>query len=282
MVIDSDIVVTILGSNAAVPAHGRFPSGQLLKAGADICLIDCGEGTQFRLQQYKLPIGKIRYIFISHLHGDHVLGLAPLITTWQLTGRNVPLDIWSPAGLKSMIDNIFIATGCKPSFPINFHVIPEGHIGSILKTEGLEVRTFPLTHRIPTSGYRFFRLNKKSSPPPQSDVTNPLLSGCFACSYAYCSDTALNLDMANHLAEVDLMYHEATFLDEHLEKAFSTGHSTASQAASIAKLAGARGLLMGHFSARYKEINRFLDEAKMVFNPCYLAIEGRSFHVTRS
>lgn len=278
---DSDIIVTILGSNAAVPAHGRFPSGQLLKAGADICLIDCGEGTQFRLQQYKLPLGKIRYIFISHLHGDHVLGLPALITTWQLTGRGMPLDIWSPPGLESMIKGIFAFTGCKPTFPICFHEIQPGQVGILLETPDMEVRTYPLLHRIPVSGFRFFRKNKKGHPTSQSNVTDLPITDQFSCSYSYSSDTAFNPDMAMHLTNVDLMYHEATFLDDHLEKAIRTGHSTASQAAQIAMLAGARGLLLGHFSARYKEINSFLNEAQLVFNPCFLAIEGQSFHVTR-
>jgi len=272
--------ITILGSNAAVAAHGRFPSGQLLKGGNDICLIDCGEGTQFRLQQYKLPSGRIRYIFISHLHGDHIFGLPSLITTWHLTGRVLPLDIWSPPGLEELMSGIFRFTGCTPAFPIRYHAIPEGSSDELLESTTLRVRAFPLKHRLPTSGFRFFLLNKEVPLSGQRNVTNFNKHSQLGCSYAYCSDTSYNPEVVAYLKDVDLLYHEATFLEEQSDKASKTGHSTAREAASIAALVHAKGLVLGHFSARYKDLGLFLNEASTVFNPCFLAKEGVTFHVT--
>lgn len=266
-----DFALTILGCGGAVPAFGRHPSGQFLRIGGDYCLIDCGEGTQFRMQEKGLPWGKIGHVFISHLHGDHVFGLAPLITTWHLTGRTRPLHLWSPPGLEDMVSHLFRHTRCQPSFPMHWHEIGEGERREIWKEDGWSVRSIPLNHRIPTTGFLFkaeegsgrgLRKTGQSGKP-----------GGRAYRYAYCSDTAFHPTLLPDIQGVDLLYHEATFLDKDREKALATGHSTAREAGEIARRANAGRLLLGHFSARYRDLGILLREAQSEFPHSELARE---------
>jgi ribonuclease Z len=228
------------------------------------------------MQASGLPWGKIRYIFISHLHGDHVLGLPPLLTTSQLTGRTLPLDIWSPPGLEDMIGHLFSYTGCRPDFPIQWHEVLEGERGVLLEQSNLEVRTFPLNHRIPTAGYRFTvrrapggRPGRDSDLPPDPAASKPY-------SYAYCSDTAFSEAILPDLQGVDLLYHEATFMEAQADKAGLTGHATARQAGQMALRSRAGRLLLGHFSARYRDLGALLEEARLEFPATDLAEEGWS------
>lgn len=278
-----EIRVTILGSNSAVPAHGRHPSSQLLQTGNGNFLIDCGEGTQFQLLRYKLPIGRIRDIFITHLHGDHVFGLPPLITTWNLQGRERPLTIWSPPGLREFVEGTFRFTGCKLAFPIHWRELDHGDTGEIMNEGTFRVTTFPLLHRVPTMGYRFWLCDSRReghAVPKQSNVTEETEKRNMWISYAYCSDTAYSPEVLPHLQGVDLLYHEATFTDEHRIKSVQTGHSTGRDAASIALRSKAGRLLLGHFSARYRDLGPLLDEAREVFANTFLAEEGTAWHVT--
>lgn len=251
-----------------MPAHGRHPSAQLLRIAETLCLIDCGEGTQFRLQAFKLPWSKIRYVFISHLHGDHVYGLPPLITSWHLTGRKMPLDIFGPPELEDLVTGIFYLTRCTPSFPIRWHGIPEGSEAMLLEEERFTVRALPLVHRIPSSGFLFTELPRSSR------------SGAFPrAAFAYCSDTAPSDRLADLVRGVDLLYHEATFMEEHLDKAAATAHSTALQAARVALEAKAGRLLLGHASARYPDTGLLLAEARTVFPDTAMAREGECHSV---
>jgi len=262
------MVLTILGSGGAVPAHGRHPSAQLLRIAETLCLIDCGEGTQFRLHDFKLPWSKIRYVFISHLHGDHVYGLPPLITSWHLTGRKMPLDVFGPPELEDLVSGIFSLTHCAPSFPIRWHGIPNGSEGMLLEEERFTVRALPLVHRIQSSGFLFTELPRSGR------------SGVFpGASFAYCSDTAPSDRLPALLQGVDLLYHEATFLEEHADKAAMTVHSTALQAARIALEAKAGRLLLGHVSARYPDPGLVLAEARRIFDQTEMTREGSTFSV---
>lgn len=279
----SALRVAILGCGGAVPAHGRHPSAQLVMADGFVSLVDCGEGTQFRLKAMQLPWGKIRYIFISHLHGDHVYGLAPLLTTWHLTGRTLPLDIWSPPGLEDMISHLFEHTRCQPGFPIRFHEIGEGAANRLLVTRNVTVRSFPLRHRIPCSGFLF-----------EEEVTSEGVRMVFSRinvtdeqdkvkiirRYAYCSDTAFDENILRHVRGANLMYHEATFREMHRDKATQTGHSTALDAANLAAQAEVGQLLIGHFSARYPDAGLLLAEARQRFPATNGAEEGQVYVVT--
>lgn len=260
--------LTILGSGGAVPAHGRHPSAQLLRIAETPCLIDCGEGTQFRLHRFKLPWSRIRYVFISHLHGDHVYGLAPLITSWHLTGRNLPLDIFGPPELEELLAGIFALTQCRPSFPLRWHAIPQGSTGLVLEEESFTVRALPLLHRITATGYLFSEKQRSGRHGPVSEVR-----------YAYCSDTAPSEHLPGLIRGVDLLYHEATFLEEHADKAALTAHSTARQAAAVAVQAGVKRLLLGHVSARYRDTDRILEEASRLFPDTQIAWEGDTYVV---
>lgn len=267
-----DFALTILGSGGAVPAHGRHPSGQFLRIGGDYCLVDCGEGTQFRMQALGLSWGKIGHIFISHLHGDHVFGLAPLITTWHLTGRTNPLHVWSPPGLEDLVMHLFSHTRCQPGFPIHWHEIGEGERRELWEGGSWSARSIPLNHRVPTSGF-LFRVYEHPEPRRPSVPSGKRRT----YRYAYCSDTAFHPPLLPDIQGVDLLYHEATFMDKDREKARATGHSTAREAGEIARRAGVGRLVLGHFSARYREPEVLTQEAEMEFPGTLLANEGSVF-----
>jgi ribonuclease Z len=272
--------VTILGSNSAVPAHGRHPSCQFVQSAGGNFLLDCGEGAQFRLLYHRLPIGRIRDVFITHLHGDHVFGLPPLITSWHLQGRKQPLTVWSPPGLQDFVEGAFRYTGCQPAFPIKWQVLAPTDAGTILDEGDFRVTAFPLTHRTPAMGYRFWQRCRATGRRAHRNVTNSEVEYNRWVSFAYCTDTMFSTALLPYLQAVDLLYHEATFTDEHKYKSIQTGHSTAKDAASIARLSKAGRLLLGHFSARYKDLTPLLEEAREVFPSSFLAEEGSIWHVT--
>ena len=299
--------ITILGSNSAITEHGRHPTSQVVNISNHHFLVDCGEGTQERLLENKVKWFAINEIFISHLHGDHYFGLIGLITTYNLLKRKQTLTIYAPATLKEIIEIQLNVSNTKLCYDLVFITTQDDKLYKIFENEHVEIFSFPLSHRIPTTGFLFkqkigvrkllieklddskieksdFKLLKQGIDITDKDgniihakdvteaPTKPL-------SYAFCSDTMYDESIVEYINEVDLLYHEATFLHEAIERAIQTKHSTALQAAQIAKLANAKKLIIGHFSSRYYQLSVLTDEAKTVFDNVELAIEGEIFKV---
>lgn len=297
----------ILGSSAATPTSTRNPTAQLLNIAERFFLIDCGEATQIQLRKYKARVQSINHIFISHLHGDHFLGLAGLLASMHLLGRKNPITIYAPAELKEIIDLIHKHSDTYLSFPIHY-VDTQNKVKQLIwEDDKVEVYSFPLQHRINTTGFLFkekplarnidkYKLEKLNVSFSEihklklgydaTDNNGNILSNEELTiapppprSFAYCSDTRFFESLANDIKDVDLLYHESTFLEDKIDRAAKTFHSTAKQAAEMANLSNAKKLLLGHFSARYTELNEFLIEAKPIFNNVELAIEGTEFDV---
>ncbi len=295
----------ILGSSSAYPAHGRNQSAQYLAVGKSRFLIDCGEGTQLTLIRHRINFHKLDAIFISHLHGDHFFGLIGLLSSMSLTGRVKALQLYGPAPLWDLLDAQLKATGSVLHYPIDFVATTTDGPTELLRTpEGVVVSSVPLSHGIPCTGFLFrfqpqrYKLFKKHLPEglrpdelQQLSVGRDLVTKTGevyvsadevgepvpSFSYAYCSDTRFTPESAPTLAGVDLLYHEATFAEEHAQRAHETFHSTAAQAAEFAQLAGAKHLIIGHFSTRYKSLSKLLNEARAVFPNTSLAIEDEVF-----
>ncbi len=283
--------LTILGSSAALPTSKRFPTAHLLHAGERFFLIDCGEGTQIRLRQYGINPSRIHHILISHLHGDHVFGLFGLLSTLGMMGRKVPLFLYGPQLLEDYLNvyNKFFGP-----LPFGLEVkIPSEDEDFIFESDKLSISAIPLIHRTPAYGY-LFREKKKplnvrkeqiesmglgiadlvkikrgedyttdsGTIIPNNQLTLPPFH---QRSYAYLSDTLFNPDLAERVKGVDLLFHEATFANKDKKLAAQTQHSTAAEAAEVAKLAGVKKLLIGHFSSRYKEPSLLENEAREVF-----------------
>jgi ribonuclease Z len=299
--------VTILGSSGALPAYGRFPSCQLVEIQNRYILVDCGEGAQIQLMKYQTNFHRISHILISHLHGDHYLGLMGLLFTMHLLRRTNDLHIYSHAGLDEIITTQLKHSRSVPSYRIHFHLLQKDVNEIIFEDDHLTVETLPLRHKLTCSGFLFKektkprRVNKEVLPEGLLiqqiaslkrgfDVTDEdgnvlyknhelTLAPRRSRSYAYCSDTAYNERLVEKIKNVNLLFHEATFTKDEQSKANETLHSTAEQAARIAKLANADRLVIGHFSARYKDLGPVLDEAKAVFSNTYLANEGEIFSI---
>jgi ribonuclease Z len=294
--------ITILGSSGALPAYGRHPSAQLIEIQNHYFLIDCGEGAQMQLMKFQANFHRINHIFISHLHGDHYLGLMGLIFTMHLQRRTNDLHIYSHRGLDEIITTQLRYSQSAPAFRIYFHLLEPGVQRVIFENDLMTVATIPLHHKIRCSGFLFKekikprRIDKLRLPEGllirqiaglkrgedvidddgnvlhrNEDLTFPPRR---SRSYAYCSDTAFREAIAAQVNQVDVLYHEATFTEDEVLKAAETLHSTARQAASLARIAQVDKLLLGHFSARYRDLTPILDEAKIVFDNTFLAIEG--------
>lgn len=299
--------VTILGSSGALPALGRFPSSQLVEIQNHFFLIDCGEGTQIQLRKYDINIHRIRHILISHLHGDHFLGLMGLLFTMHLQKRTSELHLYSHAGLDEIITLQLKHSRSVLAFPVIFHTLEPECVQLVFEDDKVTIETIPLVHKIPCLGF-LFREKEKPRRIDKSLLPEGLLIRQLADlkqgndvvddegkilyrndaltlppkrrrSYAYCSDTAYHPPLAGQIREVDLLYHESTFADEDLVKALETKHSTARQAAQVAAQAGVGRLLLGHFSARYKDLELLLHEAAEVFPATMLAVEGETFTI---
>jgi ribonuclease Z len=266
-------------------------------------LIDCGEGTQSALRKNKVGFKKIDNIFISHLHGDHYFGLIGLLSTLSLLDRKKDLHVYSPKGLKEIIVTQFRISKTHLSYFVHFHEISSKEPVVVLDDKKLTVKAIPLKHRIEAYGflfeeklkerklnidavqklgvevcdYRNIKLGKDYEKDNGEIIDNSVLTfdPPKALSYAYCSDTAYYPKIANWIKGVNLLYHESTFIEENAELANKTGHSTAKQAALIAEKAEVGNLLLGHFSARYKDRNVFLEEAKPYFDKTDLASESK-------
>ncbi|RAV99538.1 ribonuclease Z [Pseudochryseolinea flava] len=294
--------VTILGSSGALPAYGRHPSAQLVEIQNRYFLVDCGEAVQMQLMKFQGNYHRIGHILISHLHGDHYLGLMGLLFTMHLQRRTNDLHIHSHRGLDEIITTQFKYSQSVPSFKIIFHTLKNDVREVIYEDDALTVETIPLVHKLRCSGF-LFREKPKPRRIDKSVLPEGLLiqqlaglkRGEDVCdefgnvlyknetltltprksrSYAYCSDTAYNEQMVEQIRGIDLLYHEATFANDEEQKAKETKHSTAAQAATIASLANVHQLLLGHFSARYKDPQPLLEEAIPLFSNTRLAIEG--------
>lgn len=300
--------LTILGCHSATPRSTAHPSAQYLEINGEHLLIDCAEGTQMQLRKFGVKFSRIKHVFISHLHGDHFYGLIGLISTFSLLNRQNELHVYGPTGLKEIIQLQLKLSKSWIDYPLHFHELNSDKSELILDTAKIEVRTVPLRHRIYTNGFLFRekpaprKLNMEVvSMHPEIDICDyqnlkdgkdftdkhgKVLANAeltvdppAPLSYAYCSDTTYSEAVAKLIHDVDLLYHESTFLEQHADLAETTRHSTAAQAAKIASMAGAKKLILGHFSSRYKDVNLFLQEALEYFADCELCEAGKVFAV---
>ncbi|MFD0750346.1 ribonuclease Z [Mucilaginibacter calamicampi] len=297
--------VTILGSSSATPIYNRNPTSQVLNVNERLYLIDCGEGTQQQMLRFDIKASRIDHIFISHLHGDHYLGLVGLLSSLHLNGRKKPLFLFGPAPLKEIIDLQLKYSETVLQYPIEFTPTDANKIETLLANEDVTVDTIPLDHRIACTGFLFrekkrlrklikeeierldvpvhlYTAIKKGADytaPDGKVYQNDLLSIDSATprTYCYCSDTMPVEKYYEQITGADLLYHEATFLNTMLDRAKETHHTTALQAGEIALNNQVKKLLIGHFSARYKVLDELLEEARSVFPDTELAIEGKTF-----
>ncbi len=297
--------VTILGCSSALPISSRFSTAQALNILERFFLIDCGEGTQIQLHRYKIKILRINHIFISHLHGDHFLGIFGLVSTMNMLSRKTPLHIYGPFKLKSLIDAFLETMDRGIEYEIVFHALHYNGLETIFEDDKVIVQSFPLRHRVPTCGFLFREkprlrnlkgdIIKELSIPIKNlqsikegaDYTNEEGTTYLnkhltknppkPRSYAFVSDTAKKPAIIPIIHGVDLLYHEATYADEGKKRAKDTGHSTARQAAEIAKQANVKKLLLGHFSNRYKKLDVLQNEARQEFKNTELAVDGKIF-----
>ena len=250
--------VRTLGCFSGSGGFERYPSSQLLTINNKLYLIDCGEGTQFLLRKYKIKLSLIDNIFISHLHGDHYFGLPGLISYFNLKGRTKDLNIYCPKVLKKIITMMMKSGKSWTSYKLNFYEL--GHKSShIIDNEEILVKTLKLNHRIPCNGFLFCSKENQK------------------ISYGYCSDTSYLPELCESLKDVNILYHESTFLSQHDYLAKKTKHSTATEAAKIAQTSNANKLILGHFSARYKDLNKFKNEAISIFSNTFIAKEGQVY-----
>lgn len=297
--------VTILGNNSAVPAFDRHPTSQVVTFDGSNYLVDCGEGTQIQLINYKVRRSKISHIFISHLHGDHYFGLIGLINSLSLLSHQQELHVFGPAPLKEIIDIQLKVAETVLCYPFYFHAITGP--ATLVDTDKITIKCFPTTHRIECYGFSFTEKKqpRKLDPEkareyevPQSfydrlksgeDYTRKdgmLVKNEWVTTanesgkrYAFCADTKYDESLIPHIQDFDMIYHETTYLDNLRERAESRFHSTSKQAAALAKKAGVKKLLIGHFSSKYDTLEEFEKEAREVFPNTELAIEGVCYEV---
>ncbi len=301
------VSITILGNSAAVPSKGRKLSAHLLELEGRSILFDCGEGTQFQLQNFNKKINKITEIYISHLHGDHFFGLPGLFSSMHMTDRHKPLYIYGPKGLKLLPKMLKDLCDFTPKFEINFIEIEVDSKVIISKQDEYNIYAFPLLHSVSTLGYLF----EQSPPIPNikrdfvknneipvewfdrikkgedfvskdgklfknKDITE---INSKSVSYAYCTDTAYMPELSKYVNGVDVLYHESTFLQINAADAKKKMHSTAGDAARIAKEAGVGKLIIGHFSARYLNLDLFEKEACDIFENTIIGTEGLTIEI---
>lgn len=299
--------LTVLGSSSALPTATRHPSAHVLNVNDKYYLIDCGEGTQMQLRKYRFRFQRIDHIFISHLHGDHYFGLIGLLTSMILLGRDKPLNIYAPEGLRELIEMQLVGIPEDQRIEIIYHHLNFKEPEEILSDKRISVHSFPVKHRIPCCGFLFReqpRLRNLRKPaivaysipldkipgikagedfvtPDGEQIENSRLTiePPQPRSFAYSADTCYWQKLAATFRGVDLLYHEATFADDMLNRAKKTGHTTARQAATLAQEAQVGQLVLGHFSARYKSLNALESEAREVFPEAQLAEEGKTYQV---
>ncbi len=297
--------LTILGCHSATPRTTAHPTSQILEIRGHLFLIDCGEGTQVQLRRYKVKFSRIRHVFISHLHGDHFFGLVGLISTFRLLGREAELNIYGPKGIKEAITLQLKLGKSWTNYPLYFHELDSNEPQVLLEDEKVSVTTVPLDHRVYTNGFLFRekpgerKLNIDAARKANVDLSyySKLKQGHDVVnndgkivanrdvtldpepprSYAFCSDTAYCPEIVPQLKDITALYHESTFLEEHHHLCETTKHSTAKEAAVIAKKANAGTLILGHYSGRYGDLNLFKEEAQEIFNNVELAEDGKVF-----
>lgn len=297
--------VLVLGNSSATPMYERHPSAQVVNYNGQLYLIDCGEGTQSQLVRYGIKASRINHIFISHLHGDHYLGLVGLLSSQNLVGRKADLHLYGPAPLQEIIDIQLKYSDTRLRYALHFHVTDPTQPQVILDMAALRVSAFPLYHRIPCTGFRFDEGDRpaklRQDVVERLQIPHALLNGIkrganftdmdgreyfneelttpapASRSYAYCSDTVKTTEYWSSIQGVDLLYHESTFLHDMSDRAKETFHTTALEAGEIAEQVGAKALLLGHYSARYKhrDLQLLLDEAQSRFPNTQLSVEGK-------
>jgi ribonuclease Z len=300
--------LTILGCGSATPTSVRNPSAQVLNILERFFLIDCGEGTQVQLRKFRIKMQRINHIFISHLHGDHYFGLIGLISSMHLLGRKHALQVYAHPDLEKIIQMQLKASDTRLNYQLHFHELQYDKNTLLVDDPYYSVETIVLKHRIPCCGFLFrekprlkslrkeklaeydiplsaipgLREGKDYITPsgaviPNAEIT---MNAPPPRAYAYCSDTAYNEQIAEQIKNVDLLYHEATFSQEQEKRANKTFHSTALQAASIAAKANVKKLIIGHYSARYKNIQPLVLEARAVFPETVPAADGEVYKVS--
>ncbi len=302
----NEFSITILGSSAALPSFENFSSAQVIKADNELFLVDAGEGVQIQLRRFKIKYFAIENIFISHLHGDHFFGLLGLLSSYNLLHRTSPLHIYAPEQLPSLLNPILNgAFNGGLNYPIFFHSLKQG-TNKIYESAKISIYSFELKHSIPVWGFLFEE--KKSKYKIKKDVLSNynltieqiralthgediyvngkiIKNSVFTLppppprKYAYITDTIFYPEIIPIIKNVSLLYHEATFLSQDAEIASKTMHSTAEQAAKIAKMANVKTLLLGHFSDRYSQKQLFFNEAKKIFNNVLIASDGMKLFI---
>ncbi|QBN17487.1 ribonuclease Z [Flavobacterium nackdongense] len=297
--------LTILGCYAATPRTITNPTSQVLEIRNRLFLIDCGEGTQVQLRKNKIKFSKINQVFISHLHGDHFFGLIGLISTFALLNRTTDLHIYGPKGIKEIINLQLRLSNSWTKYGLYFHELESKQSEVVFEDDKVIVKTIPLNHRVYTNGFLFQEKIKERKLNLEA-VQNYKIDTCYyqnikngkditlddgreianekltfdpapPLSYAFCSDTAYNESIIPLIQEVDVLYHESTFLDSEEGLAGKTMHSTAKEAARIALKANVKQLILGHYSTRYENIGLFKEQAETIFPNVLLADDGKSF-----
>lgn len=297
--------VTILGNNSAIPTLDRHPTAQIVTCNDQLLLVDCGEGTQLQMARYKIKRSRLRYIFISHLHGDHYFGLIGLLNSLSLLGRTETLTVFAPPELETILLLQLECSGTTLQFQLQFVPLTAENHGVILEDKELRVSSFPTRHRIPCYGFIFeLQKRKRKIIPEQARayeipaayfsklqegadyqrkdgllvkndwVTFPPLPGK---RYVYCADTMYTEELLPYAEKADLLYHETTYLHNLAERAAERYHSTSVQAATLALNAEAKRLIIGHFSSKYSDLAPFLEESRPVFENTDLAEEGVTY-----
>jgi len=297
--------LTILGCHAATPRTISNPTSQVLEMRGHVFLIDCGEGTQVQLRKNKIKFSRINHIFISHLHGDHFFGLPGLVSTFRLLGRKTELHIHGPKGIKEAITMLLKLGDSWTNYPLLFHELTSKESVQVFEDSKISVNTIPLNHRIYTNGFLFqekvserklnidavtkYKVDKSYYQKIKNGKDITLDNGALIAntkltfdppkpkSYAFCSDTCYEPSILKHIKDVGVLYHESTFLENEKELAQKTKHSTAKEAAAIAKEANVGALVLGHYSTRYKSIQLFREEAQTIFDNVLLGEDGKSF-----
>ena len=299
--------LTVLGCSSATPTLSRHSSAQVLNVHERLFLIDCGEGAQIQMRKFGIKIQKIDKIFISHLHGDHYLGLMGLLFTLHLLGRKNEIHLYANIDLKKIIDVQLDVANTKFNFSLIYHFLDNSISETIFEDENILVKTIPLDHRVPTSGFLFSEKPKARKLKkdviskydiPFDELAKIKMGADFtdkngniiknneltfdklpSVSYAYCSDTGYTESYLHLIKNVTLLYHEATFMHDLVKNAREKFHCTSVDAANIAVKAGVKQLLLGHYSARYDDLNPLHNEAKQIFDNTLLAEEGMVYSI---
>jgi ribonuclease Z len=297
--------VTILGNNSALPTLERHPTAQIVTCNDQLILVDCGEGTQLQFARYKIRRSRLRYIFISHLHGDHYFGLIGLINSLSLLGRQDPLTVFAPPELEAILRLQMECSGTILQFELQFVPLLEENQGVILEDKDLKVSFFPTQHRIPCYGFSFEMQKRRRKIIPDQTKAYEIPAAYFSKlqqgadyqrkdgllvkndwvtlappmgkKYVYFADTRFSEDLIPFAKDADLVYHETTYLHNLAERAAERFHSTTVEAATLALKANAHRLIIGHFSSKYTDLTPFEAECREVFPNSDLALEGVSY-----